>query len=52
MVAENHDRSISHFERLSLESKCFELPDGSILTIDPAVKYSAPEICFKCDALY
>ena len=47
VIAENHDRSVNHFDRLNLENKCFELPDGSILTIDPSIKYTASEICFK-----
>ena len=28
VVAENHDRSVQSFDRLSIENKCFELPDG------------------------
>lgn len=59
VVAENHERSLSHFDRLSIENKCFQLPDGnnikldgdnkdaSIITIDAAIKYSSSEIFFK-----
>lgn len=47
VVAENHDRQVGLFDRLNVENKCFELPDGSMLSIDPQIKYTASEICFK-----
>ena len=59
MVPENHERSLNHFDRLSIENKCFQLPDGnnikldnenkdsSIITIDAGIKYSSSEIFFK-----
>ena len=42
---------MSHFDRLNIENKCFELPDGQIITIDPKIKYTAAEICFKYNKL-
>jgi hypothetical protein len=47
VVPEVYEREFQHFDRLQVESKCFELPDGQIITIDPKIKYTAAEICFK-----
>ena len=46
-VAGNYYTDIQGEDTFLIDDKSYELPDGNILTIDPELRYTPPEILFK-----
>lgn len=46
-ISLNYDKDILEDNIVDTEEKCFELPDGKILTIDNLTKYKSGEVLLK-----